>query len=55
MYRILVIGNPTAFYWFMDPESLRSSGPQKKAGCSRYLLLRLETDLMIPVSVVYLQ
>lgn len=31
MYRILVIGKPTAFYWFMDHESLRSSGPQKKS------------------------
>lgn len=54
MYSVLVIGKPTAFYWFMDHESLRSSEPQKKAGCSLYLLLRLETDLMFPVSVVYL-
>jgi len=52
MHRVLVIGKPTAFYWFIDHESLRSSGPQNEAGCSLYLLLKLETDLMLLVSAV---
>jgi len=52
IYRVLVIGKPTAFYWFIDHESLRSSGPQNEAGCSVYVLLRLDTDLMLPVSAV---
>jgi hypothetical protein len=53
MYRVLVIGKPAAFYWFVDHENLRSSGPQNEAGRSLYLLLRLETDLMLPVSALY--
>jgi hypothetical protein len=52
MYRVLVIGKPTAFYWFIDHGSLRSSGPQNEAGCSLYLFLRLETDFMFLVSAV---
>jgi len=52
MQRVLVIGKPTAFYWFIDHEHLRSSEPQDEAGCSVYLLLRLDTDLMLPVSAV---
>jgi hypothetical protein len=49
---VLALGKPTAFYWFIDHESLRSNGPQREAGCSLYLLLRLETDLMLLVSAV---
>jgi hypothetical protein len=52
MQRVLVIGKHTALYWFIDHEHLRSSGPQNEAVFSVYLLLRLDTDLMLPVSAV---